>query len=101
MVEFQVSLGTAHAAVLSIHGEVLTWGHGSGGRLGHGDEDDRLSPTVVRTLDSIDVVQVLVQYVLAALTPYSVAHSPALLLLKLRIRGAGHVWRASHCGAHR
>jgi E3 ubiquitin-protein ligase HERC2 len=44
----QISLGTAHCTALVAHGRVMTWGHGNGGRLGHGDEDDRLVPCVVR-----------------------------------------------------
>ncbi len=55
----QISLGTAHSAALSSDGRVLTWGHGNGGRLGHGDEDDKLVPVVVAALEDQDVVQVL------------------------------------------
>ena len=54
----QISLGTAHNAVLLSGGEVLTWGHGVGGRLGHGDEDDQLVPTPVAGLATVKVAQV-------------------------------------------
>jgi alpha-tubulin suppressor-like RCC1 family protein len=55
----QISLGTAHNAVLTADGQVLTWGHGSGGRLGHGDEDDQLVPVPVSGLSSVKIAQVM------------------------------------------
>jgi len=36
-----------HTVALSKMGKVFTWGHGRGGRLGHGDENPRMTPTLV------------------------------------------------------
>ncbi|XP_044498512.1 PH, RCC1 and FYVE domains-containing protein 1-like isoform X2 [Mangifera indica] len=46
----EISCGTHHVAVLTSRGELLTWGRGANGRLGHGDTDDRKTPTVVEAL---------------------------------------------------
>ena len=55
----QISLGTSHNAALTVEGEVLTWGHGNGGRLGHGDEEDRLLPSPVAGLTGLKIAQVI------------------------------------------
>lgn len=55
----QVSLGTAHCAAVTVGGEVLTWGHGGGGRLGHGDEEDQLVPAPLHALAGIVISQVV------------------------------------------
>jgi alpha-tubulin suppressor-like RCC1 family protein len=47
----QVCAGRAHGAALMEDGAVWTWGKGGYGRLGHGDEDERLVPTRVAALD--------------------------------------------------
>ena len=39
--------GGAHSVALSEHGALWTWGDGTEGRLGHGDEDDWRVPTLV------------------------------------------------------
>ncbi|GER52262.1 regulator of chromosome condensation family protein [Striga asiatica] len=46
----QISCGSHHVAVLTLRSEVFTWGRGANGRLGHGDAEDRGSPTPVEAL---------------------------------------------------
>ncbi|XP_058729415.1 PH, RCC1 and FYVE domains-containing protein 1-like [Vicia villosa] len=46
----EISCGAHHVAVLTSRSEVYTWGKGSNGRLGHGDTDERKSPTLVVAL---------------------------------------------------
>ncbi|KAJ0034352.1 hypothetical protein Pint_25071 [Pistacia integerrima] len=46
----EISCGAHHVAVLTSRSEVLTWGRGANGRLGHGDTDDRKTPTVIEAL---------------------------------------------------
>ncbi|GLT58678.1 hypothetical protein SLA2020_315490 [Shorea laevis] len=46
----EISCGAYHVAVLTSRTEVYTWGKGANGRLGHGDTDDRNSPTLVEAL---------------------------------------------------
>ncbi|KAF3539615.1 hypothetical protein F2Q69_00018716, partial [Brassica cretica] len=46
----EIACGAYHVAVLTAKTEVYTWGRGSNGRLGHGDVDDRNSPTLVESL---------------------------------------------------
>ncbi|XP_057976857.1 PH, RCC1 and FYVE domains-containing protein 1-like isoform X2 [Malania oleifera] len=46
----EIACGAYHVAVLTSRTEVYTWGKGANGRLGHGDTDDRNSPTVVEAL---------------------------------------------------
>ncbi|GLT41767.1 hypothetical protein SLA2020_158100 [Shorea laevis] len=46
----EISCGAYHVAVLTSRTEVYTWGKGANGRLGHGDTDDRHSPTLVEAL---------------------------------------------------
>jgi hypothetical protein len=53
----QVSLGTAHVTALLCDGTVRTWGHGTSGRLGLGDEDDRLLPVQVPSLVGVSQVR--------------------------------------------
>jgi alpha-tubulin suppressor-like RCC1 family protein len=43
-----VSAGDYHTAAITDAGELFTWGGGGSGRLGHGDEEDRLVPTQVQ-----------------------------------------------------
>ncbi|XP_037491420.1 PH, RCC1 and FYVE domains-containing protein 1 isoform X2 [Jatropha curcas] len=45
----EVSCGAYHVAVLTSRSEMYTWGKGANGRLGHGDTDDRGTPTLVET----------------------------------------------------
>ncbi|CAN0905508.1 PH, RCC1 and FYVE domains-containing protein 1 [Linum grandiflorum] len=46
----EIACGAYHIAVLTSKTEVYTWGKGANGRLGHGDTDDRNSPTMVEAL---------------------------------------------------
>ncbi len=46
----EIACGAYHVAVLTSRTEVYTWGKGANGRLGHGDTDDRNSPTLVDAL---------------------------------------------------
>ncbi|KAK9931145.1 hypothetical protein M0R45_018439 [Rubus argutus] len=45
-----ISCGAYHVAVLTSRSEVFTWGRGANGRLGHGDTEDRRTPTLVEAL---------------------------------------------------
>ena len=44
---WRLSCGDFHTAALTAEGELYTWGYGRIGRLGHGDEEDRLEPARV------------------------------------------------------
>ncbi|SPO01021.1 related to RCC1 domain [Cephalotrichum gorgonifer] len=57
----QVSAGQKHAAALTHDGEVLTWGCNDFFALGRvtATEDDEATPTVVRGLEALDIVQVV------------------------------------------
>ena len=46
----EISCGAHHVAVLTHKAEVYTWGKGENGRLGHGDLEDRNTPTLVEAL---------------------------------------------------
>ncbi|KAE8720820.1 putative Minor histocompatibility antigen H13 [Hibiscus syriacus] len=46
----EISCGAYHVAVLTSRTEVYTWGKGANGRLGHGNTDDKNSPTLVEAL---------------------------------------------------
>ncbi|KAI4318034.1 hypothetical protein L6164_025846 [Bauhinia variegata] len=46
----ELSCGAHHVAVLTSRSELCTWGRGANGRLGHGDVEDRKSPTLVEAL---------------------------------------------------
>ncbi|KAM7256727.1 hypothetical protein ACFE04_012468 [Oxalis oulophora] len=46
----EISCGSYHVAVLTSRNEVYTWGKGANGRLGHGDVEDRKTPTLVEGL---------------------------------------------------
>ncbi|XP_004491255.1 PH, RCC1 and FYVE domains-containing protein 1-like [Cicer arietinum] len=46
----EIACGAYHVAVLTLRNEVYTWGKGANGRLGHGDTDDRNTPTLVDAL---------------------------------------------------
>eukprot|EP00698_Gefionella_okellyi_P001339 TRINITY_DN11287_c0_g1_i1.p1 TRINITY_DN11287_c0_g1~~TRINITY_DN11287_c0_g1_i1.p1 ORF type:complete len:803 (+),score=100.74 TRINITY_DN11287_c0_g1_i1:39-2411(+) len=48
----QVACGGAHTVALSESGLVFSWGRGSNGRLGHGDEHTRLIPTLIEALSA-------------------------------------------------
>ncbi|PKA65087.1 Ultraviolet-B receptor UVR8 [Apostasia shenzhenica] len=46
----EIACGSHHVAVLTSRSEVYTWGRGDNGRLGHGDTDDRKTPSLVEAL---------------------------------------------------
>ena len=55
----KVVLQKFHSEVLTTEGSILTFGHGQGGRLGHGNEDSQLSPRCISTLkDSVICVDI-------------------------------------------
>ena len=53
-----VSCGAFHTAARTVSGRCFTWGLGTSGRLGHGDQRDRSSPVAVTGLDHLFVIQV-------------------------------------------
>ncbi|KAG2594231.1 hypothetical protein PVAP13_5NG632300 [Panicum virgatum] len=55
----EISCGAYHVAVLTSRTEVYTWGKGANGRLGHGDTDDRNTPTLVEALKDKQVRSVV------------------------------------------
>ena len=48
--------GAEHGLAVTVSGQVLTWGSGQAGCLGHGDHISRVSPTLVDGLNSVCVV---------------------------------------------
>ncbi|PON41537.1 Regulator of chromosome condensation (RCC1) family protein [Parasponia andersonii] len=54
----EISCGANHVAVLTSRSEVFTWGRGANGRLGHGDIEDRKTPTLVEALKDRNVKNV-------------------------------------------
>ncbi|GAB2252289.1 hypothetical protein Droror1_Dr00005136 [Drosera rotundifolia] len=50
-----IACGVKHAAVVTRHGEVFTWGDQSGGRLGHGVGNDVSQPRLVESLGAYNV----------------------------------------------
>ncbi|XP_077235606.1 PH, RCC1 and FYVE domains-containing protein 1-like [Tasmannia lanceolata] len=46
----EIACGSYHVGVLTSRNEVYTWGKGANGRLGHGDIEDRKTPTLVEAL---------------------------------------------------
>lgn len=46
----EIACGSHHIAVLTSKAEVYTWGKGANGQLGHGDNEDRNTPTLVNFL---------------------------------------------------
>ena len=53
-----VSAGAAHSLALTAGGEVWSWGSGSSGRLGHGDEQHQWQPQKIEALAGQSVVAV-------------------------------------------
>lgn len=54
----RISCGAEHCAVVTSSGQVMTWGNGQAGCLGHGDRTSRLTPTVVDGLRSVCAIAV-------------------------------------------
>lgn len=55
----EIACGSHHVAVLSSNSKVYTWGKGTNGQLGHGDHDDRNTPTLVKALKEKHVKSVV------------------------------------------
>ncbi|XP_042498405.1 PH, RCC1 and FYVE domains-containing protein 1-like [Macadamia integrifolia] len=55
----EVACGSHHVAVLTSKPEVYTWGKGANGQLGHGDNDDRNTPTLIEALRDKQVKSVV------------------------------------------
>ena len=45
-----ISCGMAHSLIISDVGYVYTFGNGTSGRLGHGDQSEKLTPTLIKSL---------------------------------------------------
>ena len=58
----QISCGGRHAAALDRDGGLWTWGDNGGGRLGHGDGEDRSLPTRVANSQDMALEQVACGY---------------------------------------
>ncbi|GFS32266.1 regulator of chromosome condensation (RCC1) family with FYVE zinc finger domain-containing protein [Actinidia rufa] len=54
----EIACGSYHVAVLTSKTEVYTWGSGANGQLGHGDNDNRNTPTLVGFLKDKQVKSV-------------------------------------------
>mmetsp|Transcript_14369 Transcript_14369/g.16473 ORF Transcript_14369/g.16473 Transcript_14369/m.16473 type:complete len:593 (+) Transcript_14369:270-2048(+) len=54
----QIACGSGHTVVLTVDGEVYTWGRGDDGRLGHGDNGWKYVPRITQSLAGQVVVQV-------------------------------------------
>ena len=52
-----VACGWDHSLAVTAEGILYTWGAGTNGKLGHGDENDRAFPTCVEALRGQIVVQ--------------------------------------------
>ncbi|XP_023762989.1 PH, RCC1 and FYVE domains-containing protein 1 isoform X1 [Lactuca sativa] len=55
----EISCGSHHIAILTSKSEVYTWGKGTKGQLGHGDNKDRETPTLVEALSERRVKSVV------------------------------------------
>ncbi|KAJ6774101.1 REGULATOR OF CHROMOSOME CONDENSATION [Salix purpurea] len=47
----EIACGAYHVAALTSRNEVYTWGKGANGRLGHGDGEDRKTPTLYASIN--------------------------------------------------
>ncbi|XP_064397834.1 uncharacterized protein LOC135344542 isoform X2 [Halichondria panicea] len=50
-----IAAGYGHSAVLTSHGQVLTFGNGMYGQLGHGDKEKQVTPKIVEALSDKSV----------------------------------------------
>ena len=94
----QVSLGRHHSAIRTASGRLWTWGDGSKGQLGHGEEEERALPYRVEEFAFINVKQVVVgAYHTAAVTDQG-----ALYTWGDNFHGAlGHGTEESECAPRR
>ncbi|CAI9753039.1 unnamed protein product [Fraxinus pennsylvanica] len=53
-----ISAGASHSVALLFGNVICSWGRGEDGQLGHGDAEDRLSPTSLSALDGQEIVSV-------------------------------------------
>ncbi|KAG6398548.1 hypothetical protein SASPL_140013 [Salvia splendens] len=53
-----ISAGASHSVALLSGNVVCSWGRGEDGQLGHGDAEDRFSPTQLSVLDDQEIVSV-------------------------------------------
>ncbi|XP_055844671.1 probable E3 ubiquitin-protein ligase HERC2 isoform X2 [Episyrphus balteatus] len=53
-----VHCGCTYSAAITINGNLYTWGRGTYGRLGHGNSDDKFTPTLVKALLEYEIVDV-------------------------------------------
>ncbi|XP_034212328.1 ultraviolet-B receptor UVR8 isoform X5 [Prunus dulcis] len=53
-----ISAGASHSVALLSENVFCSWGRGEDGQLGHGDAEDRLSPTHLSALDGHEIVSV-------------------------------------------
>jgi E3 ubiquitin-protein ligase HERC2 len=54
----KASCGTTYSSVVTNNGEIFTFGQGRFGKLGHGNSDDKLVPTLILALKSHKIVDV-------------------------------------------
>ena len=54
----QIAVGSTYSAAVTATGELYTWGRGNYGRLGHGNSEDHIVPTLVAGLRGHRVVDV-------------------------------------------
>ncbi|KAK4376710.1 hypothetical protein RND71_003006 [Anisodus tanguticus] len=55
----EISCGSHHVAVLTAKSEVYTWGKGENGQLGHGDWENKCTPTLVDILRDKQVKRIV------------------------------------------
>ncbi|KAB2064251.1 hypothetical protein ES319_A09G006700v1 [Gossypium barbadense] len=53
-----ISAGASHSVALLSGNIICSWGRGEDGQLGHGDVEDRLSPTRLSALDGHDIISI-------------------------------------------
>ncbi|GKY95712.1 hypothetical protein MPSEU_000532000 [Mayamaea pseudoterrestris] len=72
----QIACGSGHTVSLTTDGEILTWGRGDDGRLGHGDNGWKYVPRLCQSLTGQVVVQVTCgSYHTAAVTSDGALHT--------------------------
>ena len=54
--------GSRHSAAISDDGNVFTWGWNGYGQLGHGNQEEKLTLTMVKSLESKDVKKLFVMH---------------------------------------
>ncbi|GIL57699.1 hypothetical protein Vafri_12863 [Volvox africanus] len=54
----QLAAGWAHSLALTVSAQVLSWGDGASGQLGHGDRQPRHAPSAIEALWGLPVVQI-------------------------------------------